>query len=157
MKNNRGFTLIELLAVIVVLAVVMVMATTTILPYMSTARESAFRTEATDAVNSASNALNLYNLGELEVKNDTNSCVTRNKKACFTIDSLIDAGIYDTDKGTFEGKVVIDMTDPKNYTYTLYFKKGDEFILNGVTARNFQSNGELTQEWADGNKTCSCT
>ena len=59
MKNRKGFTLIELLAVIVVLAIVMVLATTTVLPYMTKAKEKAFRIEATSVVQAAKNAYDL--------------------------------------------------------------------------------------------------
>ncbi len=162
MKKN-GFTLIELLAVIVVLAVVMVMATTTVLPYMSTAREDAFRLEASEAVNSASDVLNLYNLGEVKItdtdKSNKKACMnTTDKKACFTIEYLIDTGNYKAEKKTFSGKIEINLADKSNPAFTLYFKKNDEFKLINQTARDFSNNGLLsTDEWQESYAQCDCT
>jgi len=42
--NNKGFTLVELLAVIVILAIVVGITMVTILPTLSNAKESAFKT-----------------------------------------------------------------------------------------------------------------
>ncbi len=146
MKNNKGFTLIELLAVIVVLAIVMVLATTTVLPYMSTAREDAFRIEASNAVDAADMVMNLYTLGEYTFSNDGTDKLTNSedgtKTACFTIQKLIDVSAYsggnsssedeDTEP-TFSGKVIVETKDKKK-SYTLYFKKNDEFkIIEGKT------------------------
>ncbi len=159
MKNKRGFTLIELLAVIVVLAIVMVIATTTVLPYMSEAREDSFRIEASEVVKTANTAMGLYNLGQIKTNNDAASCINKTtKKACFTVDYLIDNNVYDADKGTFVGKVDITNYDSSTPTYTLYFKKGDEFILAGETYEDYNKNGTLKTEWnKETNESCSCS
>ena len=102
-NNNKGFTLIELLAVIVVLAIVMAIAVTSILPSMTSAREEAFRVESTRIIKRAQEAYRMYQLGELDVKGDTKSCVTASK-ACFTVAELIDKNISNflkESKGSF--------------------------------------------------------
>lgn len=158
--NNKGFTLIELLAVIVVLAIVMVLATTTVLPLMTTARENAFRIEATDVLNAAEAAKDLYYLGEL--KFGTTSAEKQSKcmnttKMCFTVDSLIDLSIYKTEKGTFTGKVEIDITDPKKPVFTLYFQKGDEFRFVGLKYNSYKDDGTINNDtWKAAYNTCSC-
>ena len=128
MKNNKGFTLIELLAVIVVLAIVTVLATRSILPFMSDARVDAFEIEAANVVKSAEDALSFYNLGEVNLKNNTASC-RKNNEICFNVAELIDLGIYQGDKESFKGKVMIDVTNPSVPTYELYLQKGAEFNI----------------------------
>ena len=159
MKNKKGFTLIELLAVIAILAVVSVIATRTVLPYMSGAREDAFRIEANTALDSARDYLDLYNLGELDITNDTESCKNGNT-VCLSIAKLIDAGLYNADKSTFTGKVMIDITNANIPTYKLYFKKNNEFNIDGGTETDYIDNGTVNSgTWAsnDGQAVCSCS
>ena len=164
MKNNNGFTLIELLAVIVVLAIVMVLATTTVLPYMTEARESAFRIEATTVIDSAESAKDLYTLGKVKINNDSDSCVdATTKKMCFTVDELITLGIYDGNKDDFDGKVLIENYNTNTPSYTLNLKKNSEFAIIGGTVKDYSNNttegGALgvVANWADANATCSCS
>ena len=159
MNNKNGFTLIELLAVIVVLAIVAVLAVSTVLPLGTEAREKAFRLEATNAVGSAEIALEAYNLGDFKFDgSSTAKCYnTTTKKMCYTIDSLIDLQYYDMDKGTFSGKVEIDLTDRKNPGYTLYFKKNDEFRFVNLKYKDYSKNGEIDNDtWSESYETCSC-
>ena len=159
--NNKGFTLIELLAVIVVLAIVMVLATTTVLPYMSTAREDAFRIEASNAVEAADMAMNLYTLGDYTFSNDGTDKLTNGedgtKTACFTIQKLIDISAYNADKETFEGKVIVTTKDKKK-SYTLYFKKNEEFKIIGGETNNYNNKDialQNTENWTDDYSECS--
>ena len=161
MKNNKGFTLIELLAVIVVLAIVMVLATTTVLPYMSTAREDAFRIEASNAVEAADMAMNLYTLGDYTFSNDDTDSLTTSedgtKTACFTIQKLIDISAYNADKETFDGKVIVKTKD-KTKSYTLYFKKNEEFKIIGGETNNYNNKDialQNTENWTDDYSECS--
>ena len=160
--NKKGFTLIELLAVIVVLAIVLVLAVSTVLPLGNEAREKALRLEATNAVESAETAYNTYKLGEFKfTENATDKCYNSSTKTmCFTVASLIDLGYYDLeddDKENFKGKVVLDLTDSKNPSYTLYFKKNDEFRFVGLKRKNFTKKGELDNDaWQESYENCSC-
>ncbi len=162
MKNNKGFTLIELLAVIVVLAIVMVLATTTVLPYMSTAREDAFLIEASNAVEAADMAMNLYTLGDYTFSSDSSDSLKINSEdgtttACFTIKKLIDISAYNADKETFDGKVIVTTKD-KEKSYILYFKKNSEFAIIGGTIKNYtKKNSEIknVSEWTDDYSKCS--
>lgn len=158
MKNNHGFTLIELLAVIVVLAIVMVLATTTILPYMSDARERAFRIEATDLVSAAKKAKELYDLGEVKINTSSENSCLNTEKICFTVAELIDLGIYDGAKDKYKGKVEITSYKDKQPTYTLYLTKGTEFYINGGTAIDYtDTNVKLTSnEPSTGYDICTC-
>lgn len=157
LKNKRGFTLVELLAVIVVLAVVMVLATTTILPYMSTAREDAFRIEATYIVQAGENALNVLNLGQINVDGDENSCV-KGKTYCFTVKALVDKGLYDADNDNYVGKLIIGADDPKNVSYTLWLNKVGNFnIIEGTATDYNQKNVPITNgTWSESYEKCEC-
>ena len=159
MKNKKGFTLIELLAVIVVLAIVMVLATTTVLPYMTQAREKAFRIEATSAVEAASNAYDLYTLNQISLGGSETTSCKRTNYICFTIAELVDLGLYEGDVTNYSGTVTIDTTNSKNPSYTLNFKKGTEYVLIGQTGKNFNDNGTLgnVADWADDDEgQCTC-
>lgn len=156
MKNKKGFTLIELLAVIVVLAIVMVLAATTVLPYMSTARKDSFLIEASDVINGAESAKDLYALGKVTVANDSTSCV-KDTTLCFTVDYLISLGIYEADATTFEGKVTITNYNTSNPSYELYFQKGSEFVINGGTQKDYTKyTGGVTGTLATNGATCNC-
>lgn len=159
MKNNNGFTLIELLAVIIVLAIVTVLGATTVLPYMSKARENAFRIEATEIVNSAKEALHLYDLSQIKLKNNTASCKKANtNEYCFTVAELINLGIYDGDAGTFSGKIEANLVNSTAPIYTLYFKKNDEFKIIGENRENYKDYGNLSlATWEDEYSACNCS
>jgi len=157
LNEKKGFTLIELLAVIVVLAIVMVLAATTVLPYMSSARENAFKVEATNVVKAAESAKDLYTLGQVTIP--TNSCVS-GTTMCLTVDELITLGIYDGDPNTFDGKVVITNYNGNNPTYTLNLKKNTEFTIIDGTGKDYSKyTGSLTGTWPADNSasTCSCS
>ena len=158
--NKKGFTLIELLAVIIILAIVTLIGATTVLPYMSDAREKAFNVEAHNVVSSAKRAMELYNLGEITLTSDTvcsddkDPCLkcykSSDKSTCFSVLGLINLGIYDADKFTFTGKVVFD----ENGDYTLYFKKNNEFKIVG--AKNAYTI-TTTDSWVDEEyNVCNC-
>lgn len=156
MKNNKGFTLIELLAVIVVLAIVTVIASSSILPYMSNARVDAFEVEATNIVKSAQSAMDLYNMGQVKLKGDTTSC-KKDNNICFSVQELIDLGIYNDKTGNFKGYVNIDVTNSTNPTYELYLQKGAEFYINGGTETDYVDSDSVKS--GDGNisEGCSCS
>ncbi len=156
MKNNKGFTLIELLAVIVVLAVVIALASTNVLPLMNTAREQAFRTEATLAIKNAKEAYLNYSLGSIKINNDTNSCVKENK-VCFTIDELIKVGASSLKEGTYKGKVIINTTNNNEESYSLYLKKADEYWFINEPYSDYSKNGEINKgTWNEDAEVCSC-
>ena len=155
--NKNGFTLIELLAVIVVLAIVTALAMTTVLPLGGEAREKAFRVEATNAIKSATTAYEMYNLGQIKLDNSsTDKCYnSTTKNMCFTIDSLIDLGYYDMEKGTFTGSVIINTS---NDEYTLNLKKNDEFHFVGYNFKDYSKQGEINNEdWQETYNSCSCS
>ncbi len=155
--NNNGFTLIELLAVIVVLAIVSVIGTVTVLPAISSVREDAFRVGATNAIKSARSAIDLVNLGERSFTNDGSNCRIGNT-VCFTIDALIEWGTNDGSVGTYKGKIVADITNFSNPTYTVYFKKNAEYAFigaSGSTADDFDL--ASSADWSSEYETCTCT
>lgn len=161
MKNSKGFTLIELLAVIVVLAIVTVIASSSILPYMSNARPDAFKVEATNVINSAKSVMDLYNMNEISLKGNTSSC-KKDNVICFTVQELIDLGIYKDKTGAFSGKVLIDITNQTSPSYTLYLQKGAEFNITGGTSTDYVNSGTINDGgWSDSdattNSTCSCS
>ena len=159
MKDKSGFTLIELLAVIVVLAIVMVLATTTVLPYMSQAREKAFRIEATSAVEAAANAYYLYSLNQISLGGSATTSCKKDNNICFTVAELVKLGLYEGDATNYSGTVTIDITNSKKPAYTLNFKKGTEYVLIGQTGKNFNDNGTLgnVSDWADADEgQCTC-
>lgn len=161
MKNNNGFTLIELLAVIVVLAIVTVIATQSILPYMSNARPDAFGIEATNVVQSAESAVSFYNLNKIDLKNNTSSC-KKDKVICFTVAELINLGLYEGDSNSYKGKVLIDVTNSANPSYTLYLQKGAEFSIVGSNETDFVNNksdlieGGFADDKVTEYTTCTC-
>ena len=156
MKNNRGFTLIELLAVIVVLAIVIAIATSTVLPAMTSARESEFRTEATRIIKRADEAFYNYYLGTLTVKNDNNSCVNQTK-ACFTVSELISKGISEIKEGTYTGKIEITLKDERPVDHNLYLKKADEYYFVNQPYGDFTKNGKINDgTWTEEAEKCTC-
>lgn len=161
MKNNNGFTLIELLAVIVILAIVTVIATRSILPFMSSARIDAFGIEATDVVESTNDAIDLYNLNKIKL-NGNKSCV-KNKVFCFTVEELIDLGIYEGSKETYKGKIIVDTSNASSSKYTVYIQKGAEFKIVGKSETDYVNNkdgnieeGGFNDSEAAEYTTCTC-
>jgi len=157
MKNNKGFTLIELLAVIVVLAIVMVLATTTVLPYMSDARQNAFKIEASNVISAVDNAKDLYNIGKIKMNSNAKiSCATATK-ICFNVDELINLGIYEGDKNSYDGKITVANYNTPTPTYELYLKKNDEFKILGGTLKDYTNASLSTGDWAASYTECSCS
>ena len=156
MDNKKGFTLIELLAVILILAIVTLIGFTTMSTYTKSAREDAFRIEATEVVKGAKDALDLYNLNKISLKNNEASCKKSSNEYCFTVAELINLGIYDGDSETFTGKVIISLND-NAATYTLFFKKANEFkIINGFR-EDYKNYGTLSLEpWEEEYNKCIC-
>ena len=159
--NKKGFTLIELLAIIALLAIVIILALSILLPVGTEAREKSFRLEATNVIKGTENALKDYNSEKIALdESSTDKCYNNETKSiCFTISSLIDLGYYNLDDGikeNFKGKVILDLTD-NNPTYTLYFKKNDEFRFVGLKYKDYSSNGELdNDDWEASYESCSC-
>ena len=158
--NKKGFTFIELLAVIVILGIVTVIATQAILPYMKNAKRDAFATEASSIILSAKNAVDMYNLNKLEIGNDNNSCIKDNIM-CFTVEELIDSGLYNGDKNKYSGKVQLNLENENNIISALYFQKGTEYNIVSSYATDFSKNKEdiNTGTFSGGESeytTCSC-
>jgi type IV pilus assembly protein PilA len=142
--NKKGFTLIELLAVIVVLAIVAVLATSQILPLLDKTRKNAFASEANSAIDAASNAMTLIQIGERKASDTsfvkyTAGSGTADDTYCFTLEQLVDGGVLKKDLGgtktnrEYSGKVVVKV--PKNfggYTYTVTMKNS-QFSINGIS------------------------
>ena len=144
--KKNGFTLIELLAVIVVLAIVTVLAVRNILPFMTDSKKKAFEIDAINVVKSAEDAYNLYQLGEINLNGSTSSKF--DNTICFTIEELINLGIYQGDKKIYTGKVLIDIKDTNNLKYKLYFQKGTEFnIIGGLGTDYTNSNSVKFGGW----------
>jgi prepilin-type N-terminal cleavage/methylation domain-containing protein len=175
--NEKGFTLIELLAVIVILAIVMVLASQSVLPFMRNASKDSFVIEANGVIDAASNAISLYNVGQMsemgESKNITLPLNDENKTNvvaykkltngfCFSIAYLVDRGVYSlkynkiNDKN-YGGYVIAKKasSDSNNYTYTLNFENKDFYVSNfssgAVTADDVHE-----QDGADHKITSSC-
>jgi prepilin-type N-terminal cleavage/methylation domain-containing protein len=153
--NRKGFTLVELLAVIVILGIVTVIGVTTVLPYMRNAREDAFRFEATEVVKSAKRAIELINLGQANLSNDSASCYKDNKY-CFTISKLRNLSIYDTKNDAIIGKIEVTVNGV-NYSYNLYMTKGNEFKFINAQMEDYTKYGVLSLDaWDDSYESCSC-
>ncbi len=162
MKNNKGFTLIELLAVIVVLAIVTVIATRSVLPYMSSAREDAFGIEATDVVESTNDAIDLYNLNKIKLNETEKKSCKKDNTICFTVEELITLGLYEGDKDTYKGKIIVDITNSASPKYIVYLQKGSEFSINGssntdyVNKKDDIKSGGFANDKVTEYTTCTC-
>lgn len=160
--NKKGFSLIELLAVIAMLAIIIILAISILLPVGTEAREKAFRLEATNVIDGADKAIKDYKEGKIEFEDGkTDKCYnSETKNMCFTISSLIDLGYYDLKdevKANFKGKVIIDLTNSDKPTYTLYFKKNDEFRFVGLQYKDYSNDGELDNaDWVASYESCTC-
>ena len=159
--NKKGFTLIELLAVIVVLAIVSVIATTLVVRYMSNAKMDTFAVEASNVIASAKNAVSMNELNKLEIENNDNSCKIGNRM-CFTIDTLIELGIFKGNKEVYDGKVNIDISDKQNLKYKLFLEKKDEFNIVDSNVIDYSKNkdtinkGNFSGEEIEEYTICSC-
>ena len=160
--NKKGFTLIELLAIIAVLAIVIILAISILLPVGTEAREKSFRLEANNVIDGTAKALKDYKEEKIKLdESSTDKCYnSETKNMCFTISSLIDLGYYDLEDGikdNFKGKVIINLTDSENPTYTLYFKKNDEFRFVGLKYKDYSNDGELdNDDWEASYESCTC-
>ncbi len=142
--NEKGFTLIELLAVIVILAIVMVLASQSVLPFMRNASKDSFVIEANGAIDAASNAISLFNVGQLDLskadgKKFTKTTVEGKTTAyCFTLEYLVEKGLYSLKSNkitsdNYGGYVVASKGDNNSFNYTLYFRNKD-FYVNGFSS-----------------------
>ena len=155
-NNKKGFTLIELLAVIVVLAIVLVLATSTVLPMLNRARHNAFAIEVNSAIDAASQAVSLIQIGSYDgttaasadYKRDVNSS-TGTITYCFSLKKLLDMQLlkkdatliaagatYSAQANKYQGTVTV--TVPKsttgNYTYHAEMTDGKLFVIKDGNA-----------------------
>ena len=169
--NKKGFTLIELLAVIVVLAIVAVLGAGLVLPALANARKNAFIVEANNAIDAASRAVSYYQIGTLtsaqidaagadgiKAKYTYLGNAMAKETFCFTLDSLVDLGVFDKKdltKSGYSGTIVVTVPKDSNkaYTYTTSMQNNDFYISNadgsiqesevkqkaGVEANNYSS------------------
>lgn len=153
--NNKGLTLIEIVSIIVVLAAVIIIAATITLPKMSTARDQAFRLEATKMVEASKEAIKRVEKEEINVSNNEESCHYENKY-CFTVKYLSDNNLYiDNNKG-YTGKIEV-VTDSGKPMYILYFKKNDEFKIIGGTREHYENDKIITADmWQEEYEKCNC-
>lgn len=137
LKEKKGFTLIELLAVIVILAVVAVIGATTVLPYIQNANERAFAVEANQVKDAASQAVSLIQIGSL-TSNFEDQSTSSAKVYCFTLENLVDAGLWTKDKGSIYNedsnangnyKGTVTATQSGNaYTYSVSMTDGSLYV-----------------------------
>lgn len=125
LKEKKGFTLIELLAVIVVLAIVMVLAATTVLPLMQKTQKNAFASEATAAMESASQAVTLLGISQYDGAYSTYSGADDDYTYCFTVAELKAAGLWDKTDSTDYAGVVLVAKSGDNYNYTVTMHNAD--------------------------------
>ena len=131
--EKKGFTLIELLAVIVVLAIVAIVGYSTILPLLGNTRRNAFLSEANYAVDAASRAVSVLQLGSMSASDlGTNSRGAANAngeyKYCFTVKALADAGLYNKEEAkatdaAFKGRILV-VPSGNTFTYTVTMTNG---------------------------------
>ena len=164
MKGKKGFTLIELLAVIVVLAIVAVLGAGLVLPALASARKNAFIVEANNAIDAASRAVSYYQIGTLtsaqinaadnnKAKYTFTNSDSVKETFCFTLQSLVDLGVYDKkDLTGYEGtiKVTIPANSNAAFTYTTSMKNKDFSIPN---ATGSVEDGEVYQLAGNTNET----
>ena len=61
--------------------------------------------------------------------------------------------------GQFSGKVLVNISNLKSPSYTLYFQKNSEFNINGGTEKDYVNNGTVNNGgWtsSNGQSVCSC-
>lgn len=120
--NEKGFTLIELLAVIVILAIVMVLASQSVLPFMRNASKDSFAIEANGAIDAASNAISLFNVGQLPTLTDNADDGVRKYGTgsyCMELKYLVKEGLF----SLRSDKVEVKDEKPAEYSgYVLAYK-----------------------------------
>ncbi len=123
-KGNAGFTLMELLAVIVVLAIVSVIGTATVLPLLSNIRENGFVTEVNELKSAGSKAISLI---MLEDENAKAAAKAVTGGYCFTVEDLIDLGVFEKPKDShYAGTVIATKAEGANvYSYKVSLYNGD--------------------------------
>lgn len=145
-KDNE---LLKLVAITVVFATFIIMAISGTLSMTST-REDSFRTEANKVLKASKEAYE----NKIDITEDTKSCKIDDNRVCYSIDYLIESGIYEADKDTFIGKVIYDNS---NESYELYLKKNDEFKIIAGSSTDYQKSGTLTvEEWKEEHSLCEC-
>ena len=152
LNEKKGFTLIELLAVIVILAIITVIGITTVLPYLRNAGKNAFAVEANAAIDAASQAMSLSQIGSISVSGSSRTEGTGNNAVtytdyCFTLKNLVDLGLWTKDSGSvtdpdendenvnaeYEGTIVVtQQAGSKAYTYSVSMHNSSYFV-NGVS------------------------
>ena len=159
--NKKGFTLIELLAVIFILGIVSVIATTLVVRYISNTKIDSFAVEASNVIAGAKNAVQMSDLNKLDIGNDEESCKIGNRM-CFTIDTLIELGVFKGNKEVYDGKVNIDISDKQNLKYKLYLEKKNEFNVVDSNVVDYSKNkdvinkGNFSGEEIEEYTICSC-
>ncbi len=129
LKNRHGFTLVELLAVIVVLAIIMLIAVQAVLPLLQNARKNAFLVE----VNNALDAAQTY----YATKAITGETIGSGK--CYSLDTLVSAGMYTTKKDTYKGWIEItpSSTNKNIYLYKITMTNGQYAVIGkGIKDNN---------------------
>lgn len=155
LNEKKGFTLIELLAVIVVLAIVTVLGATTVLPYIQGAGKNAFAIEANHAVDAASQAMSLYQIGSINIpsanitENKDNNNVVTSTSYCFTLRQLVEYGLWTKDAsavgddGDYAGTVVVTQSaGSKAFTYAVQMHNKDYYVTKtggNVESENVES------------------
>ncbi len=137
--NEKGFTLIELLAVIVILAIVMVLASQSVLPFMRNASKDSFAIEANGAIDAASNAISLFNVGQLTLDDDPGNGLRKygTGSYCMELKFLVKEGLYSLrsdkvggDSPDYSGYVlVLKSKDSNTYKYRLKFRN-KKYVYN---------------------------
>lgn len=152
--NEKGFTLIELLAVIVILAIVMVLASQSVLPFMRNASKDSFAIEANGAIDAASNAISLHNVGQLDLSATKSSeGFTRYDTGfyCFTLKFLVDQGLFSLREDKVNGSTpeyagfVIAKKGDSSFKYALVFRN-KKFIYNSKKANGYEEAGSIDKD-----------
>lgn len=138
LNEKKGFTLIELLAVIVILAIITVIGVTTVLPYLQGSAKNAFAIEANNAVDAASQAMSLYQIGSINIPaaNITEPATANDPTVyCFTLKQLVDYGLWTKDASTvdtggdYAGTVLVSKAAGSNaYTYSVSMHSKDYYV-----------------------------
>ena len=83
----------------------------------------------------------MYNLNKLDIGNDNNSCIKENIM-CFTVEKLIDLGLYKGDKSKYTGKVELNIENETNISTALYFQRENDFNIVSSYVSDFSKNKE---------------
>ena len=167
LNEKKGFTLIELLAVIVILAIVTVLGATTVLPYLQGAGKNAFAIEANHAVDAASQAMSLYQIGSISIPaaNITEPADDDDPTVyCFTLEQLVNYGLWTKDAsavaagGDYAGTVkVTQSAGSKSYTYAVAMHNKDYAVdkASGNVASGDVDDYDSTDETFAAKMACS--